>query len=31
MSRALLEVRDLKVRYDRAVLLNGVSLDVGAD
>lgn len=31
MSRALLEVRDLKVRYDRATLLNGVSLDVGAD
>ena len=31
MSRALLEVRDLRVRYDRAVLLNGVSLDVGAD
>jgi branched-chain amino acid transport system ATP-binding protein len=31
MSNALLEVRDLKVRYDRAVLLNGVTLEVGAD
>lgn len=31
MSRPLLEVRELRVRYDKAVLLNGVSLDVGAD
>lgn len=31
MSKALLEVRDLKVRYDKAALLNGVSLDVGND
>ena len=31
MSKALLEVRDLKVRYEKAVLLNGVSLEVGAD
>ncbi|HEY8555574.1 MAG TPA: ABC transporter ATP-binding protein [Burkholderiales bacterium] len=31
MSRALLEVRDIRVRYDKAVLLNGVTLDVGAD
>ena len=28
---ALLEVRELRVRYDKAVLLNGVSLDVGRD
>jgi branched-chain amino acid transport system ATP-binding protein len=28
---ALLEVRDLKVRYDKAVLLNGVTLEVGAE
>jgi branched-chain amino acid transport system ATP-binding protein len=31
MPKALLEVRDLVVRYNRAVLLNGVSLDVGAN
>ena len=31
MSSTLLEVRDLRVRYDKAVLLNGVSIDVGAD
>ncbi|HEX7045915.1 MAG TPA: ABC transporter ATP-binding protein [Burkholderiales bacterium] len=30
MSKALLEVRDIKVRYDKAVLLNGVTLEVGA-
>jgi branched-chain amino acid transport system ATP-binding protein len=29
MPKALLEVRDLVVRYDRAVLLNGVSIEVG--
>jgi branched-chain amino acid transport system ATP-binding protein len=27
----LLEVRNLSLRYDRAQILNGVSLDVGAD
>jgi branched-chain amino acid transport system ATP-binding protein len=31
MSKALLKVRDLHVRYDRAILLNGVSIDVGAN
>jgi branched-chain amino acid transport system ATP-binding protein len=31
MSKALLEVRDLTVRYNRAVLLNGVSLTVGPE
>jgi branched-chain amino acid transport system ATP-binding protein len=31
MSRALLEVTDLRVVYDRAILLNGVSLRVDAD
>jgi branched-chain amino acid transport system ATP-binding protein len=29
MRDALLKIKDLKVRYDRAVLLNGVSLEVG--